>query len=379
MLLALLSAATPAGAQTATEQQADVADEHARVAGEVGTLEAAVARLRADVAALAAEVAVTREEVAVAGAAAEAAEVRHRTARRAMAALTTEAVRLRATITSLAVEAYVQPDAADLPPLLWLAPVDAGRADVLTSTVAERLDDAVDDLATRAEQLERVRAEAQRASATAAAAGVRVVRAGAALDAALAAQQVLLAEVEADLEQTLAEAAALAQLDAALAARVAADGQVLAEAALAGSSGVTSGRGAPLAPVGVELRTVGGITVASSVADQLARLLAAAAAAGFDLHGGGFRDPAQQLALRAAHCGPSPEAVYGMPASRCSPPTARPGMSLHERGLAVDFAWKGTTITTESNEAFRWLAANAGRFGFSNLPGEPWHWSTTGG
>ena len=29
--------------------------------------------------------------------------------------------------------------------------------------------------------------------------------------------------------------------------------------------------------------------------------------------------------------------------------------------------------------AFVWLAANAGRFGFSNLPSEPWHWSTTGG
>ena len=36
-------------------------------------------------------------------------------------------------------------------------------------------------------------------------------------------------------------------------------------------------------------------------------------------------------------------------------------------------------ITSRSSSAFQWLAANASRFGFYNLPSEPWHWSTTGG
>ena len=33
---------------------------------------------------------------------------------------------------------------------------------------------------------------------------------------------------------------------------------------------------------------------------------------------------------------------------------------------------------TSGSAAYRWLSANAPRFGFRNLPGEPWHWSTTG-
>lgn len=49
---------------------------------------------------------------------------------------------------------------------------------------------------------------------------------------------------------------------------------------------------------------------------------------------------------------------------------ARPGTSNHEKGQAIDF--KGTT------GAFNWLARNAERFGFKNLPGEPWHYSPTG-
>jgi D-alanyl-D-alanine carboxypeptidase len=59
-------------------------------------------------------------------------------------------------------------------------------------------------------------------------------------------------------------------------------------------------------------------------------------------------------------------------------PTAIPGRSLHEIGLAVDITSGGRTITG-SSPAFRWLAANAGKYGYVNLPSEPWHWSITGG
>jgi hypothetical protein len=50
----------------------------------------------------------------------------------------------------------------------------------------------------------------------------------------------------------------------------------------------------------------------------------------------GRRTIEEQIALRRAHCGSSWEAIYTAPASSCSPPTARPGSSKHEVGLAAD-------------------------------------------
>lgn len=123
-----------------------------------------------------------------------------------------------------------------------------------------------------------------------------------------------------------------------------------------------------------ELATVGTITVAAEIAPQLQAMLTAAAADGLTLTGGGYRNPAEQIALRRAHCGSSYEAIYLKPASSCSPPTARPGASMHERGLAIDFR----NCSTRSTACYRWLAANAARFGFRNLPSESWHWSVNG-
>ena len=51
---------------------------------------------------------------------------------------------------------------------------------------------------------------------------------------------------------------------------------------------------------------------------------------------------------------------------------------MHEQGLAIDFTAGGDLIRSRSHPAFLWLAGNAERFGFYNLPSEPWHWSTTG-
>lgn len=128
----------------------------------------------------------------------------------------------------------------------------------------------------------------------------------------------------------------------------------------------------------VPLVDVRGIVVNVSIGPQLAALLSAADAAGFNFTGGGYRDSAQQIALRRAHCGPSDFAIYEMSAAQCHPPTARPGSSMHEQGLAVDFAINGSAIGSHSDPAFQWMAANAARFGFYNLASEPWHWSTNG-
>ncbi len=152
-----------------------------------------------------------------------------------------------------------------------------------------------------------------------------------------------------------------------------------------GGGGSTSGGGGgggrggtPPAITGAgEIVNVGGIRVHRSIAGNLQRLLADAAAAGINFGGGGYRDPAGQIAVRRNNCGSSHYAIYEMPASQCRPPTARPGSSMHERGLAIDFTVGGRTLTRGS-AGFNWLAANAARYGLYNLPVEPWHWSTNG-
>ena len=58
-----------------------------------------------------------------------------------------------------------------------------------------------------------------------------------------------------------------------------------------------------------------------------------------------YRDPQRQIELRQQNCGSSHYAIYEAPSSACSPPTARPGSSNHERGLAVDFQNCGTRST----------------------------------
>jgi hypothetical protein len=125
------------------------------------------------------------------------------------------------------------------------------------------------------------------------------------------------------------------------------------------------------------LAKVKGIVVHESIADDLAALLGAADAAGFDLGGEGYRPIGAQVELRRAHCGDSDEAIYSMSPMQCSPPTARPGTSNHEKGLAVDFTINGSILTKRS-AVFGWLRDNAATFGFYNLPAEPWHWSVDG-
>ena len=135
----------------------------------------------------------------------------------------------------------------------------------------------------------------------------------------------------------------------------------------------------PTTPVGpgatpLSLTTVGGILVNSTIAVQLRDMQASAKTSGLILTGGGYRSGAAQIILRREHCGTSDYAIYQMPSSQCVPPTARPGTSLHESGLAIDFDRSSTHATA----VYTWLAANAARFGFYNLPSEPWHWSVNG-
>jgi hypothetical protein len=128
----------------------------------------------------------------------------------------------------------------------------------------------------------------------------------------------------------------------------------------------------------VPLVSVRGIRVHRSLAGQVERLLAAAEEDGIRLGGGGFRTHAEQIELRRVHCGDDPFAIYEMPPEECSPPTARPGNSMHEIGLAIDFTVNGVTISSRASPAYRWLVEHAHVYGFYNLPSEPWHWSING-
>jgi hypothetical protein len=131
----------------------------------------------------------------------------------------------------------------------------------------------------------------------------------------------------------------------------------------------------------VPVTTVRGITVAKRIAGRTARLLRAADRAGLRLGGWGYRSTSRQIQLRRAHCGRSRYALYRMPSGSCGPPTARPGHSMHERGLAIDFYRKGKRGRPRpiaGTREHRWLRRHAHQFGFFNLPGEAWHWSTNG-
>lgn len=88
-----------------------------------------------------------------------------------------------------------------------------------------------------------------------------------------------------------------------------------------------------------------------------------------------WRSHQRQIELRKKHCGTSQYDIYEKSPNACRPPTARPGQSSHQDGLAIDFYCKGTTLTrTNCNQAFRWLDCNAAQYGLINLSSESWHW-----
>jgi hypothetical protein len=128
------------------------------------------------------------------------------------------------------------------------------------------------------------------------------------------------------------------------------------------------------------LTTVDGITLNTRIAPDIAALLNAARADGLTLSGSGYRSHDQQIQLRRQHCGTSHYATYQMPASQCTPPTARPGTSMHEQGLAIDFTCNRTLITTRTNPCYQWLTTHATAYGLHELSTgqEPWHFSTNG-
>jgi hypothetical protein len=122
----------------------------------------------------------------------------------------------------------------------------------------------------------------------------------------------------------------------------------------------------------IRLCRVQGIVVNAQIASNVDSMLNAARSSGINLGGGGFRTMQGQIDARKRNNCPD---IYNAPAKSCSPPTARPGYSNHQMGLAIDITYRGGTIPDHSSPAWIWLNQNASKYGLFNLPSEPWHWS----
>lgn len=290
-------------------------------------------------------------------------------ARAAEEAKAKELAELEQLMRDIAIEAFIRPRQNEALGVLIEHDMDAAaKADVMLRAKNDHDRDVAAELAAAEEALGELRiiadAEAERAEGVA-------DEAAAALDDLHRArlEQVALAEqIKVDLAATTEQLQLL--------------GGVEAEAILA----VQRETDALLARIGrdssVPLVEVRGIRVHEEIAPALEALMAEAERDGIVLAGWGHRSTQQQVALRRQHCGgegvSDADAVYGRPASSCSPPTAKPGTSMHELGLAVDFTHDGASISTRESPAFRWLSDNANDYGLYNLPSEPWHWSVNG-
>jgi hypothetical protein len=374
LLVALVSSvvASPASGQQDPRQQRDeVRKQKAAAAADIDALRAddatvqrALADLQTNITGLQGEVDDARTAEAQASAAA--AEARQREAD-----MQQRIDQLKAQLRDVAVQAYIE---------------GGVEAQSLGDTTSGGLDDLIrssylrqeanrhvtlgDQLRAAEEDLALARQDAEKSAALAAQKRTEIEQRLADVTAARQQQVAFAQQVEARLDQRLSEAANLATLDQKLSDQITAQEAALAARVPKGIS--SAGSGGPSGSI--PLTTVRGITVASSIADQLERMLAAAQADGLTFGGSGYRDSSSQWALRQRNC-PDPA---NSPPSACHPPTARPGASMHERGLAIDFSYDGAVISSHDNPGYQWLAANAGRFGFANLPSEPWHWSVNG-
>jgi septal ring factor EnvC (AmiA/AmiB activator) len=390
---------------------------------QVDALVAQDAQIQDAIATLETNVATQQAELDEAERALAAAEAEVETATANVAAEEARIERLNQATDELVVEAFVNPPSDNA--------LDSFKADSLSDAMVKQAlveiqsdsdADVLDQLEQAHEDLEVEQANKEALAAAAEEQRSTAERELTEVENALAQQESFAADVEERLNAKLAEAESLREFDVALAdqlvreqaevaarlraAQEAAAAQAAAEAAAAaaaarsvtptaapvgsggGGGGNGGGGGGPapsiIAPAPGGLATVtcphgGSIKVAGSIAGNVQALLDAAAAQGVSLcASSGWRSPEKQIDLRRAHCGTSYYAIYLMPSSQCNPPTARPGTSMHERGLAIDFSCNGGGAILRGNSCWNFLVAHANSYGLYNFPPEPWHWSTTG-
>jgi LAS superfamily LD-carboxypeptidase LdcB len=363
-------------------QRDRVRQQRGQVAADLDVLRAKDAEVRRALSALDANLAAQENRLADARRAVAAAEQRAATARVAEQRMLARIAELQADLRDKAVEAYIGGRGSDtLSAVLRSQDLDeASRRNAVAGMVFDSGRDLQDKLAAAREDLTAARQDAEAAAGEAQTRRAEADQRLQELGATRAQQATFASQLDTRIESRLAEAANLAQLDSQLSASIVRQQEELARQARLAQlpKARPTTRTAPAASVrpvsGVPLRNVRGIWVSTSIADNLEAMLAAAQGDGIVLSGSGYRDPARQQQLRNQNC-PDP---YNSPPNDCSPPTARAGSSMHERGLAIDFTYGGRVISSHSSPAWQWLAGNAGRYGFKNLPEEPWHWSSTG-
>jgi len=384
-------------------QRSNVRSEQAKVAAKVNALESSQEQVMAALQAMEENVRGQQAVLSEARRQAEVSAAEAAQAERDAAQTTRDLDALRARVARYAVKAYVEPPGEELMRRFEAASAQEDATRNAFLNMQSRSDsDVIDQLRSTKARLEEELARAQAAKSAAETHAAEAEGALQSLSVAQSQQQAYASQVRQRLDETLSDAAFLSRMDAELGRQIAAEAAALAKAvggvpssgsgsgSGSGSSNTTtppssgSGTTTTTPPSGnnpyptPSLTTVNGITVASSVAERVRGLMNAAAADGINLSGYGYRDFNAQIALRRQNCGTTQYAIWEMPPDACSPPTARPGYSYHERGLAIDFMANGRFINSRSNPGFVWLAANAGRFGFYNLPSEPWHWDTRG-
>ncbi len=387
MIAALLSLVTLSGTGEAAQardpraERERIRSEQAGVASEVDALRADSAEVERALATIGANVADQRALLADAQRAADQAAADLELARSQEREAEAQVGALQQQVRTMAIESYMRPVTDDPTVILSAASVgEAAQRRALLGFRADRDAELLDELRAAREDVALRRQEAEQATNRAEQQRAELAGRVDQLEAAEAQQQAFADSVDTRLDAALGEAASLAALDKKLADQIAAEqARIAAQLAQSRPRSAPSRPAVPLTDLGGgSIVSVRGIRVHRQIASQLESLLAAADGDGVRLAGGGYRDPAAQIALRRANCGGSDAAVYSMSASQCSPPTARPGASMHERGLAVDFTYNGSLISSRSNPGYQWLDANASRFGLYNLPSEPWHWSVNG-
>lgn len=418
LLATLVGPTLSASAQEgdARAQREKVRADKAQVASEVDALQADAAQVAQALADLQADVTTQRAALSDAQRALDSAQAELARLDGEIAATEGEIAALQDELRGFAVAAYVEPPVDE-----GFGALDAESAEasaqkrVFLELQGRTSGNVLDQLRGAQARLTEQRGTAEQVRAEAEAHRGEVAGRTQQVESAYQRQAAFNAQVEARLNDRLAEAQSLAALDsqlsdqiaaeeAAVAARLAAARQREADEAArraaaarsaastpsmrpsTGSTGAAPSTTVPTGPVvkppivtSGSMVTVGGITVNASIASNLQGLLGAASASGINLGGTGWRDSSAQIALRMQHCGSSDYAIYQMSPDACSPPTAIPGRSKHEQGLAVDFTCNGQMIQSRSSACFQWMAANAGSFGWVNLPSEPWHWSVGGG
>ncbi|KAA0233789.1 MAG: hypothetical protein EDR02_11875 [Actinobacteria bacterium] len=349
------------------DERAQVQAEAAQAAADINALEAEHAAVAAALADLEANVAAHEARLADSERALGEAEEEVDRLESERDAVRDEMARVEEALTEMAVESFIRPSSDDFLMVIQADEInDVAKGQAYLDMQAGRDIDYGEQLDGLEEELAYLEAEAEAARDRAEEERDEVAARLVEVEAARDQQRQFVADVERRLDDRLMEAQILQERDSELAAEI--QRQEAALAAQLAASGVSGGSSASLVPVtGPEdIVNVRGIQVHESIAAQTEAMLAAAAADGIILTGSGWRSSQRQAELRVINGCPD---VYDAPASACRVPTARPGQSNHERGLAIDFDscdWNG------------WLFANAGRYGFSNLPSECWHWSVDG-